>query len=68
MLFVIIIPAVCVACYHYISFHKGWDADDLTFDADIEISESEKDEHEKKQVGALKANCKDRASKVEQIR
>ncbi len=37
---VIILPAVCTALYHYVSYRKGWDADDLTYDADLE-SDSE---------------------------
>ncbi len=37
----IILPAVCTACYHYISYRKGWDADDLGYDADLESDDGE---------------------------
>jgi len=33
VVFVIILPAVCTACYHYVSFRRGWDADDDPYNA-----------------------------------
>ena len=35
-MFVIVLPAVCTACYHYLAYKKGWDTDDYGYDPDLD--------------------------------
>lgn len=36
VLFVIVLPAVCTACYHWYSYRKGWDDDFSDCDSDCD--------------------------------
>ena len=37
VVFVIVLPAMCTAIYHYISYKKGWDFDEEEFIAGLNL-------------------------------